>query len=123
MTNHPAIAVIEGNLCRLNRTGAVVATHAPLATAVLEFRPGPMRLYVREHPFGLLPGVPNLYCLGGDFRLLWVADWPLADDPCGRIVDDLGDALIAESTRGVVVRLDPATGRLLACAAPMAAAG
>jgi hypothetical protein len=121
-TTYPAFAVIDGNLCRLRRTGTVAATHAPLSTAVLEFRHGPMRVYVREHPLGLLPGVPNLYCLDVDFRLLWLAEWPLADDPCGRIVEEAGDMLVVESVGNAVVRLDAATGRLLSCEARMAAA-
>jgi hypothetical protein len=118
----PAIAVIDGSLCLLARTGAVVATHAPLATAVLEFRQGPLQLYVREHPYGLLPGVPNLYCLDAAFRLQWLAEWPLNDDPCARIVDERDGTLIVESARGVMVELDTATGRLCRYAAPMAAA-
>jgi len=110
----PAFAVIDGNLCRLNRAGRVNATHAPLATAVMEFRPGPMRLYVREHPYGLLPGVPNIYCLDLDFKLLWLAEWPNADDLCARLGDEVGDALVVETVRGATVRLDVATGRVLA---------
>lgn len=121
-TPPPAIAVIDGMLCRLSRTARVVATHAPLATAVLEFRHGPMRLYVREHPYGLLPGVPNLYCLDANFRLLWLAEWPLPNDPCGRIVDESSEVLHVESVAGVAVKLDSGTGRVLACAAPVAAA-
>lgn len=117
MTTPPAIAVIDGNLCRLNRAGTIVAAHAPLATAVLEFRHGPLRLYVREHPFGLLPGVPNLYCLGADFRLQWLAEWPLPADPCGRIVSEADGVLAVESVRGVTVRFDAETGRLRDCAA------
>lgn len=118
----PALAVIDGSLCRLARNGAIVATHAPLATAVLEFRQGPLQLYVREHPYGLLPGVPNLYCLGADFRLQWLAEWPYADDPCARIIEDRGETLAAESTHGVVVELNTTTGRVVRCAPPMAAA-
>ena len=121
-TSHPAIAVIDGTLCRLTRTATVAATHQPLATAVLEFRHGPMRLYVREHPFGLLPGVPNLYCLDAGFRLLWLAEWPLADDPCGQIVDEQDDVLVTQSVGGATVRLNAATGRLIECRPAMAVA-
>ena len=109
-------------LCRLNRTGRVVATHPPLATAVLEFKHGPLRLYVREHPYGLLPGVSNLYCLDADFRLQWLAEWPLPEDLCGRIVEENDGALIVESVRGVVLRLDAATGRVLHVGEQMARA-
>lgn len=112
-TSDPAFAVIDGNLCRLNRNGTVAAAHQPLATGILEFRHGPLRLYVREHPYGLLPGVPNLYCLDLDFRLLWLAQWPLEDDPCGRIVAESGNALVVESVRGVTLLVDQSTGRFL----------
>lgn len=81
-----------------------------------------MCIYVREHTFGLLPGLPNLYCLDAAFRLQWLAEWPDPADPCARIVDRAGDTLIAESARGMVVRLDANTGRLLGMARPLAAA-
>jgi len=96
----------------LNRNGSVQATHTPLATAVMEFRPGAMRLYVREHPYGLLPGVPNLYCLDLDFKLLWLAEWPYVEDLCSRLVDETADTLIVETVGGATVRLDANTGRV-----------
>ena len=122
-TSTPAIAVIDGNLCRLSRHGAIVATHGPLSTAILEFRVGPMRVYVREHPLGLLPGLPNVYCLDGDFRLQWLAAWPFIDDPCARLIDDTEQALIVETASGLVVHLDIANGAVLQTGHRMAAAG
>lgn len=119
----PALAVIDGTLCQLTREGARAAGHAPLATAVVEFRHGTLRFYVREHPFGLLPGLPNLYCLDGGFRLQWMAEWPDPADPCGAIVGEEGDTLVAMSVAGATVRLDAHTGRLLSAEQPMAAAG
>lgn len=121
-TFSPAFAVIDGNLCRLNRTGSVSAVHAPLATAVMEFRPGPMRLYVREHPYGLLPGVPNVYCVDPSFRMLWLAEWPFADDLCAKLVDEVDDTLVVETGRGTTLRLDAATGRVIANDTAIAAA-
>ena len=121
-TPSPVLAVIDGSLCRLSREGARAASHAPLATAVVEFHHGAMCLYVRENPYGLLPGISNLYCLDGAFRLQWMADWPDASDPCAAIVRKEGDALIATSMRGAMVRLDANTGRLLSVVWPMAAA-
>jgi hypothetical protein len=118
----PALAVIDGTLCQLTREGARAAGHAPLATAVVEFRQGPLRFYVREHPFGLLPGLPNLYCLDGGFRLQWMAEWPDPSDPCAAIVGEENDTLIAMSAAGTVVRLDASTGRLISAEQPMAAA-
>ncbi len=118
----PALAVIDGTLCQLTREGARAGGHAPLATAVVEFRHGPLRYYVREHPFGLLPGLPNLYCLDGAFRLQWMAEWPSAVDPCAGIVGEEGATLVAISTAGAIVRLDIDTGRLLSVEQPMAAA-
>lgn len=124
--NHPtlpALAVLDGTLCQLTRDGARAAGHAPLATAVVEFRHGSLRYYVREHPYGLLPGLPNLYCLDAAFRLQWMAEWPDPTDPCNAIVGEEGDTLVALSVSGATVRLDAHTGRLLNVEQPMAAAG
>ncbi len=112
-TSTPAIAVIDGKLCRLRRTGTVASSHEPLATSVLEFRQTPTRLYVRELPYGLLPGIPNLYCLDPDFRMLWIAEWPLPNDPCGKIVEDTDDLLVTESVTGATIRIDAGTGRVI----------
>ena len=109
----PALAVIDGTLCQLTREGTRAAGHAPLATAVLEFRHGSLRYYVREHPHGLLPGLPNLYCLDAAFRLQWMAQWPDAGDPCTAIVGEEGNTLVAVAASGSVVRLDVNSGRLL----------
>jgi hypothetical protein len=120
--DHPALAVIDGTLCQLTREGARAAGHTPLATAVVEFRHGALRFYVREHPYGLLPGLPNFYCLDAAFRLQWMAEWPDPADPCAAIVGEEGDAVVALSASGVVVRLDAHTGRLRRVEQPMAAA-
>lgn len=109
----PAIAIIDGALCQLTRRGTCAASHPPLATAVVEFLPGPQRYYVREHPFGLLPGIPNLYCVDAGLRLLWMAAWPHADDPCTGLVGERDGALLAQSARGMLVRIDAADGRFL----------
>lgn len=121
-TQTPALAVIDGTLCQLTRNGTRAAGHAPLATAVVEFRHGPLRYYVREHPFGLLPGLPNLYCLDGAFRMQWMAEWPDPADPCTSIVGEEGVALVALAKSGAIVRLDAHNGRLLSIESPMAAA-
>jgi hypothetical protein len=121
-TPQNALAVIDGTLCALTREGTRSGGYAPLATAVVEFRHGPLRVYVREHPYGLLPGIPNLYCLDGDLRLQWMAEWPDPTDPCARIVGDEGNSLLVESTSGALVRLDALTGRLLGVTPAMAAA-
>ena len=116
----PALAVIDGTLCQLTRDGTRAGGHAPLATAVLEFRHGSLRYYVREHPHGLLPGLPNLYCLDGAFRLQWMAEWPDASDPCASIVGEEGQTLVAVAVSGSIVRLDANSGRLLRVEQPMA---
>jgi hypothetical protein len=121
-TPPPALAVIDGTLSLLTREGTRALSHAPLATAVVEFRHGPLRVYVREHPYGLLPGIPNLYCLDADLRLQWMAEWPDPADPCARILNDDDGILVAESFRGALVRLDAFTGRLLGVTQPMATA-
>jgi hypothetical protein len=114
--------VIDGTLCQLTREGTRATGHTPLASAIVEFRRGPMRYYVREHPFGLLPGLPNLYCLDGAFRLQWMAEWPDPADPCVGIGEGDGETLVALAASGAVVRLDAHTGRLLRVERPMAAA-
>jgi hypothetical protein len=118
-----AFAVIDGSLCRLARSGGRAIWHRPIATAVVEFRRGPLCTYVREHPFGLLPGISNLYCLDGAHRLQWMAEWPLADDPCAGIIDEADGVLVAISAGGTLVRLDAATGRLIGYEQAVAAAG
>ena len=118
----PALAVIDGTLCQLARDGARTTGHAPLATAIVEFRHGALRYYVREHPYGLLPGIPNLYCLDAAFRLQWMAEWPDHSDPCASIVGEEGEVLVAVSAAGSVVSLDVHSGKLLRVEQPMAAA-
>jgi hypothetical protein len=113
--------VIDGTLRHLSRDGAPAGVLVPLATAVLEFRRGPMCVYVREHPYGLLPGLPNLYCVDGALRLQWMAEWPDCADLCARIVEVRADTLIAESVSGTIVHLDARNGRLLAVEAAAAA--
>jgi hypothetical protein len=117
------LAVIDGTLCHLTRQGAPAGRYVPLATAVVEFRRGPMCIYVREHPHGFLPGISNLYSLDGNLRLLWIADWPNPDDPCTRILDVADSTLVAEAASGTIVRLDAHTGQLRGIERPMAAAG
>lgn len=119
----PALAVIDGNLCRLTREGSKAGGYTPIASAVAEFRQTPFRCYVREQTFGLLPGLPNLYCLDATFRLQWIADWPDPADPCAAIVDEQDGALVTRSASGALVRLDVHTGRLLALEPPLAVAG
>ncbi len=118
-----AFAVIDGALCRLGRFGGRAVWHVPIASAVVEFRRGPMRTYVREHPYGLLPGLSNLYCLDGAHRLQWMAEWPDAAGSCTAIGDEIDGVLVATSAAGVEVRLDAATGRLIGYAQPVAATG
>ncbi len=120
--NHP-LAVIDGALCLLTRQGAKSRRHQPLATAVVEFRQSPFRTLVREHPFGLLPGIPNLYCLDGAFRLQWLAEWTDASDPFVALLDETPTTLRAQTTSGKVVTFDANTGRLVSVAARMAAVG
>ena len=121
-TPSQAFAVIDGSLCQLGRYGGRAVWHTPLASAVVEFRRGTFRTYVREHAFGLLPGLSNLYCLDGAHRLQWMAEWPDADDPCAGISDEVDGVLTAISESGMLVRLDAATGRLLGCERAVAAA-
>ena len=121
-TPNQALVVLEGALCRVGRFGGRAVWHRPIASAVVEFRRGPFRTFVREHTYGLLPGLPNLYCLDGAHRLQWMAEWPNADDPCAGILDESDGVLVAVSASGAMVRLDAASGRLLSCSQSIAAA-
>jgi len=118
----PATAIIDGSLCRLNWNGTRAARQLPLATAVIEFLPGALCTFVRENPLGLLPGLSNVYCLDGDLNLRWLADWPHANDPCMALLHVENEVLSTLSTRGLLVRLDAATGRLVDAVLPVAAA-
>ena len=82
-----------------------------------------MCVYVRELPHGFLPGISNVYCLDGDLRLLWIAEWPETSGPCIRIVEDSDNTLTLESESGAFVRLDARTGKMTELIQPMAAAG
>lgn len=115
--------MIDGALCLLGALGDRALAHAPLATAVVEFRRGALCTYVREHPYGLLPGVPNLYCLDGGHRIKWMAEWPETNDPCAVIVDETGGVLTVMSVHGATVRLDAATGKMLSWSARAEAVG
>ena len=114
-TKPHASAIIDGTLCQLNRRGIRSLAHAPLGSAVVEFRQGGLHFYVREHAFGLLPGMANLYCLDANLRLCWMAAWPDMADPCAAILDEVGSVLVTQSAAGMVVRLDTSDGRLLGC--------
>jgi hypothetical protein len=124
MTPTPhASAIIDGTLCQIDRLGQRSVACAPLGSAVVEFRQGPLQYYVREHPYGLLPGMANLYCLDAALRLRWMAAWPNTDDPCVAILGEEGSVLLAQSASGMIVRLDAFDGRLLGCTPSVAAAG
>ena len=90
---------------------------------MVEFRQSPFRTLVREHPFGLLPGMPNLYCLDGAFRLQWLADWNETSDPFVALLGENATTLRAQTASGKVVTLDLNTGRRLSVEARMAAVG
>ncbi len=121
-TKPHASAIIDGTLCQLNRRGIRSVAHAPLGSAVVEFRQGGLHFYVREHPFGLLPGMANLYCLDANLRLCWMAAWPNMADPCAAILGEEGGVLVTQSASGMMVRLDAGDGRLLGCEQAMAVA-
>ena len=93
----PAFAVIDGTLFQLTREGAVARSCAPLATAIEEFLCGPLCVFVRERPHGLLPGISNLYKLDAALRLEWLAAWPGEYGACTQIIEIVNDVLIAAS--------------------------
>jgi len=118
-----AIAIIDGALFQLTREGVRGRSHEPLATAVVEFRHGPFRYYVREHTYGLLPGLANLYCLDGALRLLWIAQWPEDHGPCVAILGEDQSDLVAVAADGTQVRLNANRGSLIRCEPQLAATG
>jgi len=124
-TSPHASAIIDGTLCQLTDRGTRATEHAPLGSAIVEFRQGPLCFYVREHAYGLLPGLANLYCLDGGLRLRWIANWPLEHDPCAAIIGEEkeGAVLAARSVSGVLVRLDTTDGHVLSCDRAVAQAG
>ena len=122
LTNPPASAIIDGTLCQIDRLGTRSVACAPLGSALVEFRQGPLQFYVREHPFGLLPGLANLYCLDANLRLRWMAEWPYPNDHCAEILGEEGNVLVARSASGKVVGLDAFDGCLIGCEQPVAAA-
>ena len=119
----PAFAVIDGTLSQLTREGAVARSCAPLATAIEEFLCGPLCVFVRERPHGLLPGISNLYRLDAALRLEWLAAWPTEYGACTQIIDVVNDVLIAASSSGALIRLDIHDGRLLGVDRALAATG
>ena len=121
-TTPHASAIIDGTLCQLNRRGLRAVAHAPLGSAIVEFRQSGLHFYVREHPFGLLPGMANLYCLDANLRLRWLAAWPNMADPCAAIVGEEGNVLVTQSASGMIVRVDTSDGQLIGCEQAIAAA-
>lgn len=118
-----ASAIIDGTLCQIDRTGIRSRLHQPLGSAVVEFKQGPLCYFVREHPYGLLPGLPNLYCLGADLTLRWLAAWPDLNDLCAGIVAVEGEVLLVRTASGAEVRLDTTDGHVLGWSRSVAAAG
>lgn len=117
-----ASAIIDGMLCQLNRHGTRSMACAPLGSAMVEFRQSPFCVYVREHPFGLLPGIANLYCLDRELCLRWMAAWPEGVGHCVAIVGEEGNELVVQSASGSIVRLDRLDGRLVGVASAVSAA-
>lgn len=108
-----SLAIIDGALCRLNRRGKVARRHAPLGSAIVEFKPlADGRLLVRERPADMLPGFANLYCLDANLRQVWLAEPP----PDGALFAEpmalLDSAVTCQTTSGHTLRLDLASGRL-----------
>jgi len=118
-----ASAIIDGMLCQLDRHGARSDACAPLGSAIVEFQQTPFCIYVREHPFGLLPGLANLYCLDGALCLRWMAAWPGELGHCTAILDEKENELVVQSASGSLVRLDRFDGKLVGVSPSVSAAG
>ena len=64
-----------------------------------------------------------MYALDGAFRLQWMAEWPDLTDPCAKIVGERDEVLEVISQKGLNVRLDAFTGRLISVGSVLAAVG
>lgn len=109
----PSFALIDGKLCRLNRRGTVTKRHAPLGTAVAEFRVVGDRIYVREQADGFLLGMPNLYCLDLNLFITWLAELPAPDDAYDSIASAEADHLTCRSVAGLSCRVNTSDGKVI----------
>lgn len=108
----PSFAIIDGNLCKLNRRGTVVRRHTPMGNGIAEFIVAEGRLFVRETDAGCLLGIPNLYCLDEDLKMAWLAELPEASDAfIGALLIE-GSRLSCDSRAGRHCSLDITTGKL-----------
>jgi hypothetical protein len=69
---------------------------------------------ILEKPAGHPRGEANLYCLGQDGAVIWVAQLPEVGALYTRVkFDDQGEKLLTYSTRGHACEIDLQTGKLL----------
>lgn len=109
----PSFALIEGKLCKLNRRGTVTKRHAPLGSAVVEFRILGDRIFVREQADGFLFGMPNLYCLDLNLFISWLSELPSPDDPFDSIADADEETLLCRTVNGNTCRVSSLDGKVL----------
>ena len=108
----PSFAIIEGNLCRLNRRGTVTKRLHPLGGSVAEFHLLGTDMIVREEASGFLAGMPNLYCINEGLRIVWLAELPSAQESYSTVLGVDPERIVCRSSSGHDHHLDPKTGKL-----------
>src|SRR5437016_3967889 len=69
---------------------------------------------ILENPSGHPRTEPNLYCVGQDGKVIWVAQVPEVGALYTRVkFDEQGEKLLTYSTRGHACEIDLQTGKLL----------
>jgi hypothetical protein len=111
--NPCSLAIIDGELCRVNRKGRIVMRHAPIGSAVVQFLSTTLgSVIVRELGDGFLPGFSNLYCLDAELNLLWFAAPPPGADFYASLGREEDGRLVCTSTAGGECWVDLASGKI-----------
>jgi hypothetical protein len=112
--NPCSLAILDGDLCRVNRKGRVVIRHEPIGTAVTQFCVlGSGNIVVLERPFGLLGGISNAMCLDDQLRLLFFFESPPDANLYQELLGHDDETVTLRSTQGEDCVLAIADGRLI----------
>jgi hypothetical protein len=102
----------DGVLCKLDTTGAVVRTHRPVGTRIVQLLPLGDRIVVREDYYQFPRGTSNVYCLDAELQRVWAAELPAETDVYANPVVQREAQLSCASWDGSTCTIDPATGRI-----------
>lgn len=84
-----------------------------MGSRVAEFIAWKGILLVRESEEGFLTGMPNLYCMDEELKMLWLAELPSPEDAYAGELKIESETLLCRSRLGRDCRLDLDTGHLL----------